>query len=339
MTRTIDAQTSHGPVSFHYCISTPTNDDSDSVDAALPTVLFLHPAYIASSIFHPQFADPTLRRFNLVSLDLLSHGRTQGAVPAVYTEREAAEDVNAFMDALKLPACTVFALSMGTIIALRLALSFPEKVNGLFLVSPLGAPEPEDAANGRRQVFEVWKEAYASEIVDQEALSDSVFGGLQLCWNSQNFGFANALTTITFPQCQSHWPPANFPAFESTTVTFFTSRKGEVYSSEELDKLRKVPIVLAPCSDDIAYPPEYFESFARQLEGGRVTKYTLKGAPHYGSATHWEAVDPVLANFVLEQWKGASVPAAPEAGSVASPFETMLREAGWTGNESDDSDD
>ncbi|KZV87143.1 hypothetical protein EXIGLDRAFT_724031, partial [Exidia glandulosa HHB12029] len=191
------------------------------------------------------------------------------------------------MDALHLPPCTIFALSMGTIIALRLALSFPAKVNGLFLVSPLGGPEPEDVANGRIQVCEVWKEAYASETVDREALNDAIHGSLQLCWNSQSSAFIDALITVTHPQCLYHWPPSNFPALESTTVTFFTARKG--FTPAELDKLKEVPIVLAPCSEDIAYPPEYFESFAKQLQGGKVTKYTVEGAPHYGSTTHWKA--------------------------------------------------
>ncbi|KZV79400.1 hypothetical protein EXIGLDRAFT_782417 [Exidia glandulosa HHB12029] len=97
MTRTIDAQTPHGVVKFHYSISTPTDNDASAVDLSLPTVLFIHPEHIASCIFQPQFSDPSLRRFNLVSVDLLLHGQTEAEVPAVYGEKEGAEDVAAFI--------------------------------------------------------------------------------------------------------------------------------------------------------------------------------------------------------------------------------------------------
>ena len=44
-----------------------------------------------------QFSDPSLRRFNLVVMDLMLHGYTEGQVPAVYGQKEVAKDVAAFM--------------------------------------------------------------------------------------------------------------------------------------------------------------------------------------------------------------------------------------------------
>lgn len=48
----IDVQTAHGLVKFNYFISTPAETNATSIDPTLPTVLFLHPVYIASPIFH-----------------------------------------------------------------------------------------------------------------------------------------------------------------------------------------------------------------------------------------------------------------------------------------------
>lgn len=74
---------------------------------------------------------------------------------------------------------------MGTIIGIQLALSFPDKVVGLFLVSPLGTEEvrvrvvllrvltlakPADVADGRRQIHDTWREAFQGKDVDQEAI-------------------------------------------------------------------------------------------------------------------------------------------------------------------------
>lgn len=44
-----------------------------------------------------QFEDPDVRRFNLVTLDFLAHGLTEGKVPAGYGQTDAATDLAAFM--------------------------------------------------------------------------------------------------------------------------------------------------------------------------------------------------------------------------------------------------
>ena len=88
---------SQGSVDLKYVISTPNSTLAKSIDKKLPTVLFLHPVYIASDIWHPQFADPQLRRFNLIALDLRAHGETGGQVNKDYGPMAAAEDIVKFM--------------------------------------------------------------------------------------------------------------------------------------------------------------------------------------------------------------------------------------------------
>lgn len=83
-----------------------------------------------------------------------SHGETVGGVPADFRRFHAAEDVCEFMvcahetfqvmlvlhpvqKALKLPPCHLFGLSLGACVALQIAVSHPERVLSLFMLSPL----------------------------------------------------------------------------------------------------------------------------------------------------------------------------------------------------------
>lgn len=113
----VKIKTKAGSVNFSYTISTPTSTSAKKIDKNLPTIIFVHPVYIASSIFQSeifmysvvlkagsprrrhlaQFADAHLRRFNLVTLDLRSHGETGGKVTKSYGQEEAADDVIKFM--------------------------------------------------------------------------------------------------------------------------------------------------------------------------------------------------------------------------------------------------
>ena len=53
---------------------------------------------VSANSNHPaQFGDPHIRRFNLVALELRSHGETGGDVPEGYGQEGAAEEVASFM--------------------------------------------------------------------------------------------------------------------------------------------------------------------------------------------------------------------------------------------------
>jgi len=113
----VDVVTSHGLVTFDYVISTPKETSAETIDPALPVVLLLHSAYYGKEILHctttslcvlqgqrltialasDQFADPSLRRFNLVAVDLLCYGDTTGLVPDDYDQKMAAADIVRFM--------------------------------------------------------------------------------------------------------------------------------------------------------------------------------------------------------------------------------------------------
>ncbi|KAH7101555.1 alpha/beta-hydrolase [Auriculariales sp. MPI-PUGE-AT-0066] len=314
----IEVETLHGTIKYNYFIATPAASNDTSIDPSLPTILFLHPNFIPSAMFHLQYSDPEIRRFNLVAVDLLGHGYTEGPVSSTYDGKEAAEGVAAFMDTLQLPACIVFGLTMGTTIAIQLAVLRPTRVLGLFLASPLCTKEPELVAAGRRQISAAWEDGMRNG-GDVEVLNHAVFGAQQLAWNNAaSSPLVKALTNITVSRGMITWGADRLVETRQTTLDIVTERKD--LSQEDLSKLVKVPVALLYFQADVAYSKEYFDIFFQHIPD----------APHFGLATHYHVVNPILSEFVGNTWGArGEIPPAQSSG-VISPFEKCLRDAGWS---------
>ncbi|KAK0443847.1 alpha/beta-hydrolase [Armillaria borealis] len=333
---TATVRSSTGKIAFNYIISTPSSSSSKSIDPNLPTLLFIHAVYHAQQIFQRQFEDPLIRRFNCVALDLRIHGRTMSdALPEGYGAEEAAEDVALFMDEIKLPACHIVGLSMGSIVAISLAVYHPNKVASLFLVSPLGLEELPYVADGRREVVECWKEGYKTGQPDVEVLSHAIYGVLQLGFSNKPDGLATALVAIALPLALANYAPNNHDQCERAMVDFCNNRRE--YSNDQLSRIH-VPVKLVHCLGDIAYPQEYTEKFMRQLKdaGVIVSLATIPEAPHFGVVTHGDIVNLLLHDFIIDSCR-TTIPPAPH--EVSSPWEAELVQAGWNKDYSDSEDD
>jgi pimeloyl-ACP methyl ester carboxylesterase len=83
----------------------------------------------------------------VVSYDARGHGRSAAAPePGAYGYELLAADLEAVLDALELPRAVLAGASMGAHTALRLALTKPERVAGLVLITPSFEPDaPRDA--------------------------------------------------------------------------------------------------------------------------------------------------------------------------------------------------
>jgi pimeloyl-ACP methyl ester carboxylesterase len=86
-------------------------------------------------------------RHLVVSYDARGHGRsTPASEPGAYGYDLLADDLLAVLDALELPRAVLAGASMGAHTALRLALTRPERVAGLVLITPSFEPgAPRDA--------------------------------------------------------------------------------------------------------------------------------------------------------------------------------------------------
>ncbi|KAJ7196574.1 Alpha/Beta hydrolase protein [Mycena pura] len=325
-----------GSANFHYTISTPKNPSAKSIDKTLPTVILLHPVYIASELFELQFSDPNLRRFNLVALDLRGHGETTGKINATYGREEAAADVVKFMEALRLPPCHFVGVSMGACISLQIAISYPDKPLSLTMISPLPLTEPEDVADGRREIHDCWLEAFKDGKVDQTALLDSVCGSLQLGFSGQQTSLIKALTGRAVPHALRNWGPTKLDEYRIVTVDFFVNRKAQTPAA--VSKIT-CPVKLVHCSADIAYQVEYTEEVLKLLRenGVDVQLVLIPGAVHFGNVSNHKEANAHIFDSVIQNSPGMNIP--PAQLSVVSPFTAGLKKAGYREDDNDDSDD
>ncbi|KAJ7808599.1 Alpha/Beta hydrolase protein [Mycena olivaceomarginata] len=318
----IDFETVTGSESFAYTISTPKDASAANIEQGLPTILLLHPVYIASVIFHPIYADSRLRRFNLVAMDLRGHGGTSATAEETYESAVAAQDVLKLMETLKISTCHLVGVSMGASAALQMAILAPEKVLSLFMLSPPPVTEPVEGLEGRQEIANYWVQALQnSDDIDHTLLRDSVFGGLQLTFNNIETPLIKALTAATFKACRHNWSGENLHVIDTVTVKYY--RNQPPLCEMALRRIR-CPVALVHCSEDLVYPEPCAQELLAVFHDANieVSFHSLEGAPHLGNVTHCDETNTLLYNFVLDHSPDQDLPPIPS--SVQSPFEAEL---------------
>ncbi|KAJ6522294.1 Alpha/Beta hydrolase protein [Mycena capillaripes] len=346
---TLDTPT--GTVVFNYVISTPTHTSAPCIDPALPTVLFLHPVYLGKIIYHPQFADRELRRFNLVALDLRCHARTIGKAGKGYGREVAARDVALFMSTIQVPNYHLFGMSMGGCIALQTAILFPSSVLSIFIVSSLPLTEPPEVGEGRQEIYEYWVEGVrrGETIEGGSMMGDAITGCLQLSVNGHPTETFNAcvlrfccdryypqylhrrILRVSTAFMTTQWGVDQLDDFHAVSVDFFIVR--ETYT---VDATRNIacPVCMVQCAADVAYDISTTNEVANHLRSAGVSVEVLQipGAPHFGATTHPKQVNAIFHKFILSLC--LAPPPIPE--QVESPFKDQLIAVGW--EDSDDED-
>ncbi|KAH6917825.1 Alpha/Beta hydrolase protein [Coprinopsis sp. MPI-PUGE-AT-0042] len=316
----ISASPPAGPITFCYTIATPTCNNSQSIDSSLPTVLLVVPYYGAQQMWHPQLCDPPFRRFNLVTFDSRGQGRTVGAIPEVWGEEVAAEDVHHLMEVLNISECHIMGLSNAGCIALRVAMLYPRQILSVTMVSPLPLEELQPILEGRQELLTCWEAAVrnSDEALRKEALKDVATGGLMLATNGDRSKIVMAMVDIALPlEFHRNGRVEALSDLQRMWIDFFAKR--DSYPRDGLQRV-ECPILLIHCGEDVAYPRELADEVKERMEeaGLDVTLVTVDGAPHYGTFTHYEEITPLMHDFVLRHCNG-SAPTIPEA--IESPFE------------------
>jgi len=131
----------------------------------LPTVVLLHGLGSQGADYLPLLARlrPHVRR--VIAPDLPGHGRSD----APYTERPRHTHMETLAEALDEvldePA-VIFGNSLGGLAAIRFALARPDRVRGLFLASPSGAPSTPDEIERLLDVLRLETHADALRFLD-----------------------------------------------------------------------------------------------------------------------------------------------------------------------------
>ncbi|KAF9064737.1 Alpha/Beta hydrolase protein [Rhodocollybia butyracea] len=324
----VEVTSSTGNTRFKYTICTPTDAEATTIDPSLPTLLFIHPVSIAEHVFHAQFADPLLRCSNLVSFDLRGgHGDTSGdKVPPYYGQVEAAEDTIRLMDALELPACHLVGMSTGTIIATQLAVTYPDRVLSLFLVSHLCLEIPPEVADGHLEICELWTSAFPdASTVLEDVVYEAGFGNSQYMFSTHQVSpLVTAMMKITYPVAMEKWGYEHLDQFRIMNLDFHLRR--EPFSKTSLARIAgSVKIVHG--TEDVAYPQSYSREFLRRLDeaGVDASMHVVRGAPHYLLPDFSNQINPVLYDFILQN--DDRLNNAPVPDHVQSPWTDVFKQA------------
>ncbi|PKU72948.1 probable lysophospholipase BODYGUARD 3 [Dendrobium catenatum] len=116
--------------------------------AAVEDVLFIH-GFISSSSFwtetvFPNFSDTAKSRYRLFAMDLLGFGRSPKPADSLYTLREHVDMIErSVLQRHGVRSFHIVAHSLGSILALALAVKYPDAVRSLTLLAPPYFPVPK----------------------------------------------------------------------------------------------------------------------------------------------------------------------------------------------------
>ncbi len=254
------------------------------------TTLVLMPAW---SIVHSRFWKAQLgflaRHYRVVTFDGRGNGRSGRPVqPAAYADEEYAADTIAVMDATATDRAVLVALSSGATWAVHVAAGHPERILGIFAMSPacefqgLGPSGEEDSWETRSQDTEGWAK-YNRHYWLEGGYPDFVsffFGQM----------FTEAHSTKQIEDCVG-WGLETSP---ETLVATAVGRNQRV-ALEPLCAKVACPVLVVHGTDDAICPPQIGERLA-ELTGGDLL--VMEGVGHGPMARHPVRVNLMIREFV-----------------------------------------
>lgn len=113
-----------------------------------PAVVLIHGHPFDRRMWAPQL-DALADRLRVVAPDLPGYGQSPPGPEAVMTMRALADAVLGLMDARGIERATVAGLSMGGLVAMELALAYPNRIAGVVLAATTAAPVDPPEAQAR----------------------------------------------------------------------------------------------------------------------------------------------------------------------------------------------
>ena len=200
-------------------------------------------------------------RYRVVRFDQIGHGLT-GADPAGdYALRTFADDVGRMADKLGLKRFVLAGNSMGGGIALRYALSHPERLEGLVLVDSVGSP-PVGKAEGNigftlaRNPVGGW---LMTRITPRRLVDQSLH---QTVLNQK---------IVTPAMVDRYWELLRFPGNRAATVTRF-SQPMQKFAATDLAKL-PMPVLIQWGAGDPLIPLAAGQWLHKAIPGSRMIVY------------------------------------------------------------------
>jgi len=236
--------------------------------------LLLHGFPFDHTQWHAQLPDLTPAT-RLILPDLRGHGASD-APPPPYRLTDFADDVRALIDRLGLERVVLGGLSMGGYIALAFAQRYPERLQGLILLSTRAEADTPEIRQGRQTTIARVQEGGAEAIVDE--LGQRILGERE--------------TPAAITRAVHDWilgAPVDgligsLGAMATRTdVTPFLSRL-------------TCPTLIMVGTEDQLTPPDAARTMASAIPGAELVE--VPGTAHLLTLERPDIVNPVLASFL-----------------------------------------
>lgn len=124
------------------------------------TVVLVHGMFSNLSVYYFNIAPLLAENFRVLMYDLRSHGLSE-RVTSGYDLENMAADLLALLDRLALERVCLAGYSYGGLVALKAALDFPQRVNGLAVID---APDPGDQKT--RDIIDVYSREFLENYIN-----------------------------------------------------------------------------------------------------------------------------------------------------------------------------
>jgi 3-oxoadipate enol-lactonase len=143
------------------------------------TVLLIHPIGGNTEIWNDEIKIMLRRNFRVIAYDLRGHGKSDVGNVQAYTMNDLVNDLRTLLDHLEVKNCVIVGHSIGGQIACIFAVTFPERVKGLVIISSSSEVIPdadlEKHHATRRIAREQGMSALAKETMNEHEVAREAF--------------------------------------------------------------------------------------------------------------------------------------------------------------------
>ncbi len=241
-------------------------------------VVFAHGLTFDRHMWDPQ-VEALSSRYRCIAYDFLGHGGS-AVGRGEYSLEDEAENLHALISRWKASPAHVVGLSMGGMVALRLALARPEDVRSLALLDTSAEEEVED----RRPQYEAMAEM--ARVRGPESIVDAVAPFMF----SQGFLRSRPEKVAAFRQ----------EFIRSNVEGIVLATKAVTRRTNVLERISaiNVPTLVIVGGEDISTTPDKAEHIVERIAGSRLE--TIAGAGHMTPIEEPERVSQLLSEFLAE---------------------------------------
>mgnify|MGYP001825122766 CR=1 FL=1 len=241
-----------------------------------PPIVFGHSFLCSGEMWAPQVGR-LQERFRVVNIDFRGHGRS-GPVKRPFTLYDAVSDVVAVLDHLSIDTAVWAGLSIGGMVALRAALTVPDRVSALVIA---------DSDAGAENAFKRFKYRLMALVAKAAGLRPLMPATLPLMFGRTTRRENPALVAEWRERfCAAHVPSLLHGIDALCRRDSVIGRLGEI----------EVPALVVVGDEDKSLPPPHSRTIADGLPNSKLV--VVPGAGHLSALERPEAVTEAMTEFL-----------------------------------------